>query len=90
LHFLHHHLRCDDSAFVYARTYMRVLRSLKPGGVFAYAPALPFIEELLPASSYARDSGPLPEALRNEAVVRVERATGLLLGSASRIRRLAA
>ena len=47
LHFLHHHLSDHDLAFDYARAYMRILGSLKVGGRFAYAPALPFLEEVL-------------------------------------------
>ncbi|WP_310541338.1 hypothetical protein [Phenylobacterium sp.] len=47
LHFLHHHLSDHDLAFDYARAYMRILGSLKVAGRFAYAPALPFLEEVL-------------------------------------------
>lgn len=49
LHFLHHHLSQHDLAFDYARAYRRILASLKVGGRFAYAPALPFVEALLGA-----------------------------------------
>jgi hypothetical protein len=48
LHFLHQHLAGASAAFDYARAYRRVLAGLKSGGVFAYAPSLPFIEDLLP------------------------------------------
>lgn len=48
LHFLHQHLAGAPAAFDYARAYRSVLAGLKPGGVFAYAPSLPFIEEVLP------------------------------------------
>lgn len=47
LHFLHHHLSDHELAFDYARAYMRVLASLRVGGRFAYAPALPFLEAVL-------------------------------------------
>jgi hypothetical protein len=47
LHFLHHHLSDHELAFDYARAYMRILASLKVGGRFVYAPALPFLEEVL-------------------------------------------
>ncbi len=47
LHFLHHHLAEHDLAFDYAKAYRRILASLKVGGRFAYAPALPFIEAVL-------------------------------------------
>ncbi|MBI2393519.1 MAG: class I SAM-dependent methyltransferase [Deltaproteobacteria bacterium] len=51
-HFLHHHLRGSDEAFRYARRYMEVLRALAPGGVFAYAPGVPFVEQHLPGAQY--------------------------------------
>lgn len=51
LHFLHHHLRPGAMALSYARVYMDILRSLRVGGVFAYAPGLPFIEAMLPGDS---------------------------------------
>ena len=47
LHFLHHHLSGHDLAYDYARAYRRILASLKVGGRFAYAPALPFVEDVL-------------------------------------------
>lgn len=47
LHFLHHHLAGHDLAYDYARAYRRILASLKVGGRFVYAPALPFLEEVL-------------------------------------------
>lgn len=47
LHFLHHHHAGRPIAERYAQAYMRILRSLPPGGTFAYVPSLPFIEDLL-------------------------------------------
>ena len=47
LHFLHHHMAGHDLAYDYARAYRRILASLKVGGRFAYAPALPFVEAVL-------------------------------------------
>jgi hypothetical protein len=38
LHLLHHHLAGRAAAFVHAEVYMQILRSLRVGGVFAYAP----------------------------------------------------
>ena len=56
LHFLRHHLvdgpAAETLALAHARAYMRILTSLRPGGSFAYAPALSSVEELLPASDY--------------------------------------
>jgi hypothetical protein len=50
--FLHHHLRGGPDAEAYARLYMQLLRSLRPGGSLVYTPGLPFIEALLPAERY--------------------------------------
>lgn len=52
-HFQHHHLRVDGNYTLYATRYMEILRSLKQGGSFYYAPDLPFIEQYLEASSFA-------------------------------------
>jgi hypothetical protein len=41
---------------------MRILSSLRVGGTFAYYPALPFIEKLLP-STYGATYTPLPHDL---------------------------
>jgi len=46
-HFYHNHLRKDGDYVSYAKKYMSILYSLKPGGLFHYAPALPFIEQFL-------------------------------------------
>jgi hypothetical protein len=43
-HFKHHHLREDGNYIEYATKYLEVLKSLKPGGRFHYAPDLPFLE----------------------------------------------
>jgi SAM-dependent methyltransferase len=47
LHFRHAHFHNAPRAEAFARHYMLILSSLRPGGVFAYAPGLPFIEGLL-------------------------------------------
>lgn len=73
LHFLHHHLSEHELAFDYARAYMRILASLKVGGRFAYAPALPFLEEVLgdrykvESRSFSAYGGGLP--IESSAVV---------------------
>ena len=46
-HFKHHNLRQDGNIIEYGKKYMEILRSLKIGGRFHYAPGLPFIEEYL-------------------------------------------
>jgi hypothetical protein len=68
LHFLHHHLAGAEQAFAYARTYRRILESLRRDGVFAYAPALPFVEELLPAG-FTVDRFQWGEALQSSTLV---------------------
>ncbi|NLF51201.1 MAG: class I SAM-dependent methyltransferase [Leptolinea sp.] len=52
-HFLFHHRYIHGKPGQYARLYMKILRSLKPGGCFVYSPALPFIEQLLPSNQYS-------------------------------------
>jgi hypothetical protein len=59
LHFLHHHLAGRPLAFTYAKQYMAILRSLRAGGTFAYVPALPFIEDLLPTETYRIERTPV-------------------------------
>jgi hypothetical protein len=59
LHFLHHHLRPGDEAARYARRYMAVLGALRPGGLFAYAPGLPFVEAHLPAEGWRVERSPV-------------------------------
>lgn len=51
-HFIHHHLRNDGNFEGYAKKYMEILDSLKPGGSFYYAPDLPFIEMYLDTSKF--------------------------------------
>jgi hypothetical protein len=58
-HFLHHHLRRNGHPERYARRYMEVLRALRPGGSFVYAPGMPFMEDLLPGDDYYVSRFPL-------------------------------
>ncbi|HCC37990.1 MAG TPA: hypothetical protein DEQ14_10460 [Treponema sp.] len=46
-HFIHHHLRNDGNGIGYAKKYIAILKSLKLGGHFCYAPDVPFIEKHL-------------------------------------------
>jgi hypothetical protein len=62
LHFLHHHLRPGDEALRYARRYMEILRALRPGGLFAYAPGLPFVEAHLDTAEWAVERSPIQVA----------------------------
>ncbi|NLH48742.1 MAG: class I SAM-dependent methyltransferase [Myxococcales bacterium] len=52
LQFLHQHLQPGGDGARYAHKYMEILRSLKTGGIFVYAPGLPFVEDFLPAAQY--------------------------------------
>jgi len=62
LHFLHHHLRTGDEARRYAHRYMAILRAVRTGGLFAYAPGLPFVEQHLDPAAWRveRSAVPLP------------------------------
>jgi len=46
-HFKHHNLREDGNYIEYGKKYMDILKSLKIGGRFHYAPDLAFIEQYL-------------------------------------------
>ena len=46
-HFIHAHLHNFERAEQFAALYMKILSGLRAGGVFCYAPGLPFIEEHL-------------------------------------------
>jgi SAM-dependent methyltransferase len=46
-----------------ARTYLRILQSLKRGGRFAYVPSLPAMERLLPPSDFRVERHALPPEL---------------------------
>ena len=87
LHFLHHHLLHEDKARAYAQTYMRMLQALRPGGVLAYAPGLPFIEALLPAERYVCTPKLLPKALQEmPQLTQLQQFTGLSLAYAMHVR----
>lgn len=88
LHFIHHHLAQGAEAYAYARVYMAILRSLKPGGRLVYVPGLPFVEAMLPANTYRCTRVPLPEAMVSEAVHALERAAGFELAYAAHVERL--
>jgi hypothetical protein len=83
LHFLHHHHQPGDTAYDYARAFMAILRALAPGGVFAYAPGLPFLEAML--KGYRVERVPFDAALRVPALVEVEQRTGLSFSYATHI-----
>ena len=93
LHFLRHHLAngrtAKTLALAHAEAYMRVLPSLRIGGAFAYAPVLPFVEALLPASEYRCERIALPSEFITPSLLAAREATGLDLGRATVVRRTA-
>ncbi len=85
LHFLHQHHASNDGARAYAETYLRILRSLRPGGVFAYAPSLPFFELVLPKDGLLvtrRRVAPTP------TLTTLAGASGLSLAESTLVRRV--
>ena len=54
-HFKHHNLREDGNYMEYGKKYMDILKSLKIGGRFHYAPDLPFIEIYLDNKQFQVD-----------------------------------
>jgi hypothetical protein len=52
-HFIHNHLREDGNFIEYAKKYMDILKSLKIGACFCYAPDLPFIEKYLDKNDFS-------------------------------------
>lgn len=93
LHFLRHHLAggqaAEALAVAHAQAYARLVRSLRVGGSFVYAPALPFVEALLPASAYRCESIAPLEELMTPALIAAREDTGLDLARATRVLRLA-
>jgi SAM-dependent methyltransferase len=55
-HFLFQHRYKYGKPHQYARLYMQILESLKPGGSFIYSPGLPFIEQFLPKEQFKVES----------------------------------
>ena len=49
-----------DEAARHARAYMAILRALKPGGGFHYAPSLSFLDDLLPVDLWRVERWDLP------------------------------
>lgn len=87
LHFLHHHLRSGPTAMAYAEVYMNLLRALIGGGVFAYAPGLPFIEAMLPRATWRVVRVPLPDA-GSPALQALAAVTGFAVDHATQVWRV--
>lgn len=58
-HFLHHHHRNSPDCTRYAAKYMEILRSLRPGGSYHYAPSLPMVEKYLSPAEFMVSSLPV-------------------------------
>lgn len=59
-HFHNHNLRKDGNYIAYGKTFMNILKSLKVGGCFHYAPDLPFIEIYLDEESFNTSKYEIP------------------------------
>ncbi|HEV7329444.1 MAG TPA: hypothetical protein VGN63_00235 [Flavisolibacter sp.] len=60
-HFMHHHLKAKSDHLLYARKYVELLKALKVGGRFYYAPDLLFIEIYLDANQYSLQKKQVPQ-----------------------------
>jgi hypothetical protein len=58
-HFLHHHYRNSADCTRYAVKYMEILRALRPGGSYHYAPSLPMVEKYLSPAEFRRTTLPV-------------------------------
>ncbi|MBT9257704.1 hypothetical protein KMZ30_19190 [Phycicoccus sp. KQZ13P-1] len=64
LHFTHYHLQAQpDMAIRYAVAYRTILENLPTGGVFAYAPGLPFVESAIDRNHF-RITHPTPGTIQ--------------------------
>lgn len=88
LQFLHHHWHPGERAYAYAKKYMELLQSLKPGGLFVYAPGLPFIESMLDETTYRVEKRSLPEPLASQMESYRDLGTGQSVAYVTRIERL--
>lgn len=68
-HFVHNHLRNDSKAEEYAKTYMRILNSLKTGARFHYAPGLDFIENYLDKNKFSLSKYSTGPSMINTSII---------------------
>jgi SAM-dependent methyltransferase len=68
-HFMHHHVRRSSDAARYAQQYLKILEALVPGGIFCYAPSLPFFEASLPVALYLVTHRPIQGQRLSASVV---------------------
>lgn len=69
-HFIHHNLREDGNYVGYAKSYMNILKSLKIGGRFHYAPDLPFIEKYLDKNQFSIEKHRINELNFNTSIIK--------------------
>lgn len=68
-HFKHHNLREDGNYIQYGKKYMDILKSLKIGGRFHYAPDLPFIEQYLDNRQFKIEQNEIDEYYFKTAII---------------------
>lgn len=88
LQFLHHHWHPGERAYDYARKYMELVRALVPGGLFCYAPGLPFIEDMLDPEQFELHTLALPEPLASTMSSYRDIGTGRSVAYACQVRRV--
>lgn len=86
LHFLRAHHASEIEARHYAEVFVRITRSLAPGGLFAYAPSLPFFENVLPKERFAIERR---KVKGGETLDRLRATSGVDLAEATKLRRIA-
>lgn len=85
LHFLRAHHASEDAARHYAEAFVRITRSLAPGGLFAYAPSLPFFESVLPKERFAIERR---KVKGGETLERLRATSGIDLAESTKLRRI--
>lgn len=70
-HFIKNYLN-KNNVELYAKTYMAILKSLKVGGKWYYAPSLPFVEKLLSDKTYKVVTIPFHDDFSKTIITRIE------------------
>ncbi|MBC9910267.1 class I SAM-dependent methyltransferase [Chitinophaga varians] len=70
-HFLHHHHRNSPDCARYAVKYMEILRALRPGGRYHYAPSLPMVEKYLSPEEFTVSTTPVTAQFSGTVVTRM-------------------
>jgi hypothetical protein len=87
LHFIHHHLGSEQMAARYAARTLQILFALRPGGVFAYAPGLPFFEPVLSRAGWLVQRVELGAALADRIPPELAERAGASVAYCAQIRR---